>query len=355
MKKQTIHFDEAGNTGQDLLNDDQKVFVLSSVRFTENEKKELFKIFETDEELHFQKLKKSQKGREQILNFINHPLIQEKNILASACHKKFATVAHIVDQLIEPVMYDNGIDLYIDGRNLIYSNHIFYLSELVWDKIEFAKIMKLFIQMMRKKDNNSVDDFYKNLIEFSKLVDLQSKELFIDPIIESKKQIQQTLEIANKFTIDVTLSIFFQICNLWYQELNTKIDVIFDNSKQIEFHKEFIESMRNMNIEKQFVGYGEKTMIFPAQIDSLELKDSSTELSLQFADLIASTIAFMYNNQNSNQNDFVKKIQQSKLLNLSNYHVIWPYPNFSPKDIGMENSKGNNILDFLANYEMNKQ
>lgn len=33
----TIYFDESGNTGQDMLNKDQKVFVLASVNFNEDQ------------------------------------------------------------------------------------------------------------------------------------------------------------------------------------------------------------------------------------------------------------------------------------------------------------------------------
>ena len=39
--KNIVYFDESGNTGQDMLNKDQKVFVLASVDFNEEEQKKL--------------------------------------------------------------------------------------------------------------------------------------------------------------------------------------------------------------------------------------------------------------------------------------------------------------------------
>ena len=352
LMKHTIYFDEAGNTGPDLLNDQQKVFALSSVKFSENELNELFEIFDSEEEIHFKKLKNSSSGRQKILKFINHELICEKNIILSTCHKKFATVAQIVDQLIEPVFYDNNIDLYQEGRNIIYTNYLFYLGELVWDKSSFKNLLESFIKMMRIKDSISIDEFYKIVEDFSKTINVNFKETFINPILESRNQIEEILATATKFTLDVTLSSFLKLCDLWHKNLKTQIDVIFDNSKQIEFYEEFIEFMKQMNIKAQEVGYGNKTMVFPTQIDNLELKDSSTDLSLQFADLVASTVAFMYSNENTKHEKFVESIQKSNLLKLSNCHTIWPYPNFSPKDLGMENSKGDNILDFLADYQI---
>ena len=43
--KNTISFDEAGNTGQDMLNQDQRAFVLSSVNFNSEQIEELKSIF----------------------------------------------------------------------------------------------------------------------------------------------------------------------------------------------------------------------------------------------------------------------------------------------------------------------
>ncbi len=348
--KNTIYFDEAGNTGQDLLNQQQKIFVLASVRFNNEQVNELSKIFNNVTEIHFKKLKNSSSGRNQIIEFLNHKLICEQNIIVSVCHKKFATIAHIVDRLIEPVFYDKGIDLYFEGKNLIYANFLFYLGETIWEKSEFNNLLEAFIKMMRTKDEISITNFYLITNSFSQQIDERLKTIFITPIIKSRQQIKSILESVDKFSLDVTLSSFFTLCDLWYKKLNTKINIVFDNSKQIGFYQEVIKSMKQMNIEIQEVGYGNRTMIFPTQIDNVILKDSSTDLSLQFSDLIASTIAFMYNNQNEKHKLFIENIQKSKLLQLSNYHTIWPYPNFSSEDIGMKNSRGNNILDFLVDY-----
>ena len=112
--------------------------------------------------------------------------------------------------------------------------------------------------------------------------------------------------------------------------------------------------MRDLNIETQEIGYGSRKMIFPTQINNLELVDSASYKSIQYADLIASTIAFMYNNKNPKQEPFVKEIQNSKLLKLSNYHTIWPSSDLTPGDLDMKDASGQNMLDFLATQHINK-
>lgn len=77
-----------------------------------------------------------------------------------------------------------------------------------------------------------------------------------------------------KFTIDVTLSSFYVLCDLWFRKTNLKLDIKQDNSKQIESQNEFIEFIKSISIEPQEIGYGSRKLVFPTQINSLELVDS---------------------------------------------------------------------------------
>ena len=158
-----IYIDEAGNTGQDLLNKDQKVFVLASNNFSPADTEIISALFPDKSEIHFKKLKKSGEGRKSILDFINHPLITEKNIYCSTIRKEYSTVAHIVDQLIEPFLYQGGIDLYQYGQNIALTNFIIYFGNFFWDKNVYQKMLHSFIEMMRTKDENSVIVFYNTV------------------------------------------------------------------------------------------------------------------------------------------------------------------------------------------------
>ena len=75
MAHVTIYFDESGNTGQDMLNKEQKVFVLASVNYDNQELEKIKNIFNINEEVHFKKLKNSSIGRKKIISFLNHELI----------------------------------------------------------------------------------------------------------------------------------------------------------------------------------------------------------------------------------------------------------------------------------------
>jgi hypothetical protein len=49
---ENIYIDESGNTGQDLLNKEQKVFVLATNNFSQIELEILISLFENKGEIH---------------------------------------------------------------------------------------------------------------------------------------------------------------------------------------------------------------------------------------------------------------------------------------------------------------
>ncbi len=346
--KNNIYFDESGNTGQDMLNEDQKVFVLASVDFNEDEQKILADIFDTGHEIHFKNFKKSSKGRKKILEFLNHSLIDESHIMVYTAHKEFNVAGQITDILIETVMHHNGLDLYQHGRNIAYANWIFYFGNFYWNKALYTRFITEFISMIRLKTEESINTFYTTTEE---LLDSVKEKNVVQPIVESKKYISDIMQSIDKYSIDVTFSTFLVLCDKWYKQTKNKIDVRFDESKQIRHYNYFLEHSQKIaekTPETVEIGFDSRKMTFPPQINSIEMVNSKEEFGVQCADLIASAIAFMYNNEHGRFAPFSKQIQQSKLLQLSNSHTLWPTDDVSAEALDMENGEGINPVDFIT-------
>lgn len=347
-----IYFDEAGNTGADLLNKDQNVFVLCSNNFTKEETNEFMKLFTNEKELHFVKLKNSESGRKSIINFLNHPLISEDRIILYAADKEFVVIAQIVSQLIETFYHKNGMDLHRDNNNIVTTQLIYFLSKSSWDKSHFEILLNQFIKMFRVRDEASIKLFYNLTDEFYDKLDAEDKEIFF-PIVGSKMYIMEILNYADKFTLDVTFSCFLALCNSWYDKINQKFDVVVDNSKQLEHYLDFINTLQNLDIPKQKVGYGTRTITFPLQVNEIKLTNSEDEINIQLSDIIASSLAFMLNNKNIKHQRFVEQIRTSKISRLENTMFLGPstYENANIEYHG----EGENILDFFENYFQKKQ
>ncbi|MEL1252168.1 DUF3800 domain-containing protein [Flavobacterium sp. DGU38] len=350
MSKRTIYFDESGNTGQDMLNQDQKVFVLASVSFNNEELEELEKIFGVQGEMHFKKLRKSIEGRKKILQFLNHEYITESRVMFSSVHKEFNVCGQITDQLIETAMHHRGHDIYVKANNIFYMNYLFYFGNFFWDGELYMDLIKYFVEMIRTKTQESIESFYETV---AKLLDSVEEKSVLEPVLESRKYIDEILDSTDKYTIDVTFSTFLVLCDRWYKFHNSPIDVKLDVSKQISHYSDYLDHTRQLaesGADKTQIGYDERVTIFPPQIGDLQMVDSKDEFGVQCADLIASAITFMYNNEEGNNAPFAKEIQKTKLLDLSNAFVIWPSDSESLNAMRSLDQGGINPNDFLAEY-----
>ncbi|NML70806.1 DUF3800 domain-containing protein [Chryseobacterium sp. RP-3-3] len=339
-----IFFDEAGNTGADLLNPEQKVFTLCSNIFTENEASELASVFKNTKELHFVKLKKSQAGRRSIVKMLNHDLICENKIIIFIVDKEFATVAQIVNHLIETFYYHLGTDIHKNNDQVKFANMIYFFGKYEWDKGLYEELLNSFIEMFRLKTPISIYNFYEVIHNLYEVVNDDDKAL-IGPILGSQTYIEEILSPVDKFSLDVTLSTFLVLCDSWYNKLNEQFDVICDNSKQLEHYMSYIDFAREMDVPIQNVGFGSRKMTFPLQINNIKLSDSEDEFNIQISDIIASSISFSQNNKNPKYQAFVNQIKESKIFRLNNTHPLFPS---HPNEIKQDVSDGQNILDFLA-------
>jgi hypothetical protein len=323
-------------------------FVLASNNFSKHELKILSSLFSDPTEIHFVKLKGSENGRKEILALLNHEYINEKHINCFIAHKAYAATAHIVDRLIEPVMYDAHIDIYKGGLNIAMTNYIYHFGfGKIWDTALFETMLQTFIKMIRKKGQIEVNNFYSAVEALSNHPNTKERDL-IGPILESKGQIDEILKFLGKFDLDVTLSGFYILCDKWYKKTKSKLMIIQDDSKQIEHFREHIEFTRKLKIQQKNVGYDSRKMIYPTQISSLSLVSSNDYTGVQISDILASSLAFMYNNKNKKHQSLVAKIRDSRLAKLTNHHLVWPNDKVTPKQLHMDKGTGENVLDFLA-------
>lgn len=344
-----IYFDEAGNTGANLLDPEQPFFVLASSNFSNEEAEELINLFQIQgDELHFVNLKKHEKYQKQLINFLNHDLISTEKVKYSLIEKRFTAIANIVDLLIEPVFYDSGIDIYQNGLNLAYSNILYIGGQNFWNKIEFDLMLLNFVKMMRNKTEESIKNFYSVLSNLYKS-STQDSRILLKPIIESKNQIKLILQATNKYSIDPCYPAFVTLCNLWYKELKEDFDIFHDTSKQIQFWQEMIKFVSDkFKMTEIEVGFDSRTMIFPLKINSLQLLDSKKNKKIQISDIIASSIMYaLKESKKGNSSKFVTELLNCKLLNMF-HHAIIPSTAVTPEQLDMTEGKGINTLDYLV-------
>ncbi|MFK7799414.1 MAG: DUF3800 domain-containing protein [Aureispira sp.] len=344
-----IAFDEAGNTGQNLLDISQPIFALGSVSFNNNELNELYNIFDVNStELHFKKLRKYSKSQKQLLAFCDHKLITFSKVKFSISDKRYAVFAQMVDLLIEPVLHKEGIDIYKYGMNIGYTNTLYAMAENVWNKEIVQMVLKGFVRLVKTKSPQSAIDFYSSVELLNNSISDKDQAL-LTPIIASWEVISKILNTLFKYSIDLTYPSFSILCDWWYRELNQKFDILHDESKQIDYWKEMIEFTTNSSfMEEKEVGYDNRKMIYPLKINKLELVDSKLSKAVQLADLVASSVTYALKElKEQKKNSFVEELIKTRLFQIK-HHAIIPTKAVTPSGLGMEKGEGENPLDYLA-------
>lgn len=346
-----IYFDEAGNSGQNLLDENQPIYVLVSHNFSIEESQSILSPLKTEsEEIHFSKIKKYKKYEKPIQKILNNQAINYDRIKIAYYDKKYALCAHLVDQLVETTFYNHGFEYYEGGLNILFAQTLYLQSEFFDSKEEYTDLLFRFQKMIRTKDSGSVNDFYIKAQEiFDSIIEEGDKNFFF-PILKSKDYIGGILEGINKFSIDLALPSLVILSDIWSKKESQKISIIHDDSKQVEFWKDFIEFLsKDIVKEKTEVGFDKRKITYPLQIDSIEMVDSKNNIQIQLADLIGSSFAYYAKNiiLEKDINDPLAKIISDTKLAKMNVHPLQPDLSFFGKKF-----KGNktdiNPLDFLA-------
>ena len=349
QEQEIIAFDESGNTGADLLDKKQPVFILASVRFTVTQALILKNIIQTQSnELKFNRLKKYRRYHSQIISLLNHDLISQDTVRLSIFHKDYCVSVHTVDRLIEPLYYKNGLDLYKNGLNLAYTNLLFFCTPTLCDRAIWEKYKIDFINMFKFRDENSITSFYKtvhNLFESSK----SDYGSFLEPILKSREIIHDILRDWDTNNFDSTLSGFINLIDFWGRRTESDFHAYVDDSKALGHFKHLVNSIRDIYIEQQEVGADRRTLQLPLKLIDIIFVNSKDNLVVQIADLIAGAANHYYRAlaDEKFRDDLSDKIEKTKLINLLHSRV-WPHKSFTPEELNTVHNGKNNLLDGLV-------
>lgn len=351
-----VYFDESGNSGQNLLDPVQPIYVLISHNFTIEESSNILESLNTNSnEIHFKSLKKSYKHYNSIKDILNNSSINYNRIKIAYTNKKYAICAQLIDVLVETVFNKSGLEVNKEGLNILYAQSLYLQAEIFESKENYTELLCRFQKMIRLKDNISVKEFYNKANEiFNSIPEIEEfNKNFLFPILLSENYIDEILESINKYSIDLALPFLTLLSDIWYKNEKTRIDIIHDDSKQIKFWKEFIEyNSDSTRFEKIELGFDDRKMIFPLQINSVNLVDSKDNIQIQLADLIGSAFSYYAKKillGEDKEDQLAKIISDTRLAKLL-VHPLQPDLSFFKKDF--KEDKDINPLDFLATEAM---
>lgn len=355
-----IYIDESGYTGEDFLQLDQPIFVLSSIVLGNETSLDIFnEIFSglQCQELKHSRIAMRPKGQRKIVNFINEINNHGKVATLFPVHKEFNLVTKIVDLWIEPAMMNSGYNLYKNGGNIALSNLI-YITLLTLPGNLCKHILKRFQLMMRNRTKVNYDKFWHDIygIYYGQEFSNNEPVLFCMSLIlggEINLGFDHLISLP-EHVLDISVSCAITTVNYWRNKFNDNFMVIHDNSSRMAKEKWLWDILVSNDIVRhEFNGIDDRT-IFPLNVEKTILANSKEYIQLQFADILAGAGAALIRHKlnSSYMENYAKCLEDAGLLNLL-IGGIWPVNEVDPKKLGTLGVDYNKALDFITNLMKN--
>jgi len=346
-----IYFDEAGNTGAALLDLDQPTFTLASCNYQIDEAESLLVCVASRQspEIKFKSLKKSLAGQNKLIKFFNQSELLLSRVKLSEIHKKYMAIGKIVDTIIEPMVKEDGIDLYDKGQNIALSNLLYAVGPVFCPDQQFDSFINSFIAMLRE---NSVDTRTHFLTEGGKLFNACSNASFqpiLAPFITCAPQLETFISNLTFNHIDPAITSFISHSVAWGDQLGAVFDAIHDESKPMASERDTIMRFANQNIDQAIVGYDRRQFSFPFMINNIHFRDSKVIPQLQISDLFASALSFISKSELAQiQNPFANRLLAETDLERFVISRVWPSDKITPQELGTDGANQSNHLDHIV-------
>jgi hypothetical protein len=356
LKIATIFLDESGNTGSNIIDENQPIFTLSGCKFTEQEAVRLIELTgsRSPKEAHFKQLKRKKSGQDGMVRLMKHSLINKNRVQVELFHKKFMVTTKIVDLLIEHMMHLKGQDLYLNGANIALSNMWFYCLPTFCGEEQVLKMYKSFVKMIKFQTDEYIEEFYSDV---AKLNDTCSSDDFksdIAMILSTKSIIQDALDGIEKEALDPSIPALFCQCLNWGDVHPKGFHIIHDDSQTLEKQKSLFAQFMDWTQDTIELGYDRRKFNLPLKGKSLKFSSSEEYIQLQVADIIASSLAYWANGVSKGEtvDYFFLELNKLGLDKLTTKNKIWPTLDVTPKSLGTEYDGGVNPADNMAHFLM---
>jgi hypothetical protein len=290
MATVTLFLDESGYTGPDLINSEQPFFTLASTNITEADARSLLVscFGERTREVKFLKLAKRERGRRQIVDFVRALDPNRGNCAFFTYHKQYLLCAYLIDFWLEPMMHEDGVNLYVRGGNIALNNVSFLTLGTCLGLDGRRELFRKFQVMTRDRTRFAFDSFWDSLEKVTHEHAL-IKEIFRGLLVARHRLGYEHLVRLPAAMLDLGDYGLLETVQHWRKRLpSDEFVVVHDESKFLRKQREFWEGVLSQGNPPALVGQDRRTIEFPLPVKKLHVEDSQKFPQLQVADLIAS-------------------------------------------------------------------
>lgn len=287
----SLHFDESGFTGYNLLDPDQPIFSIGSHDLTDLEAFELLRRSFPNykgEEFKFSRIWSRERSRRELINFSEYLSNYIERCFVYTCDKRFVTFTKVVDNLVEPVVHAAGQDFYADGYNVKFSNMAhFAFSQFSTDEF-YADLLERYQSFSRSPSVETLVAMQRRYTEMASNCPEEVKR-FMSIITMGALEFERHSRIEkHKGSSDIHLTTMVSSIGFWRSKFEEDFKVIHDESAHFFRQREMWERITSMNAAERIIhADDERKVIFPLRVTETVQVDSRGSPALQLSDLIS--------------------------------------------------------------------
>ena len=356
MTTPTIFLDESGNTGSNLLDNNQPVFTLVSCNFSEIEATALLSLVQSSSphELHFKNLKRRKAGQDGIIRLLKSELINTNKVKATFFHKKYMLTIKLVEALFEEWFYINGFDLYKNGKNIALVNLLYNCLPAFYSEQLVEKMYENFIKMISDHSEENIEKFYQSVSNLNKSKIPANLEQALDILTATKDCIADILRDTDKYLFDPSMPALFSHCLIWGDEYPSGFHVIHDDSNTLEKEKTMLLKFMDWTKKTLELGYDRRKIKLPLKAKSLIFASSQSYPQIQVADILVGALTYWINQyENTSDNDYffteLNKLDLETLIVLP-YSLV-PSTALTPEELDTIYDGGLHPINYISSSQ----
>ena len=281
-----VYADETHNTGENLLDDDQPVYVVGGLHLSDDLAGDIVEQVRGARqrgagEPKFQVLARRSSGRRLLLSALSRvPEGAAKVVIAD---KRYMTVSKIVDLTTEEVMFEAGHNMLADGSAKTLANVVHLFGHQAGDKDKFDAALMSFVDLLRT-GTVGVDRYVSAAEAYLATVVPGSRETFEFALLPSKSRLVELFEERARGehpdTLDPAIPTVAMLLDAFHADLGP-FGLVHDHSEVIERNRELLLTM------DQLPDPADPSKKLASSAHSIDLADSKTIPQLQIVDWIA--------------------------------------------------------------------
>lgn len=289
-----VFFDESGNTGQNLVDEADPVFVLASCSFDSNQQQETVSCFHRFKgaEVKFSRLRKTSSGRKAVLAFLQSAAVTAKTAAAVVFHKPYMVVSKYCDVVLEPSMHAAGINFYERGANIATANLLYTTMPVFLNPKTWSDFLSLFVRLIRERSPQLFNEWRTSAeLIMSYLGETHhDSAAFIAPVCLLCGS-DELFESIGADELDPLIPAYHVLADHWGKVLSAGYEIVADESKVLARARSRLLLLSDPNLKPVTAGYDRRKMEFPLKVADIIPVNSAANVQVQLADVICGAIA----------------------------------------------------------------